>query len=453
MAQTYDLTKGKTTPLILTFFFPMLFTNLLQQFYTLADTLIVGQGLGDNALAAVGNMASLTFLIIGFSLGLANGFSVTIAQYYGSGDYVRLRRAVAASIRLSVWIAIALTILSLTFLPTVLRLLQTDASIMADSLTYGYILFGGLAATIAYNLCGCILRALGDSRTPFIAILFSTVLNISLNCLFIFVLRWGVAGAAVATIFSQLLSALICFLKLRRIDILQLTKEDFQCAAERYPELLKNGLPMAFMNSITAIGCMAIQYFVNGLGVAYTSAHSVGSRYLDLFMQPGCTLGFTMSAFVGQNHGAGRYDRIKEGLHVCLLIGLIAYLLLGTAMAYFARPLAGLMLDSEASIAPAAEFLTICGTTLVALNFLFIFRSAVQAMGHPMIPMCSGILEMVLRIVTIALGIAEFGFTATVYATPMAWLGAVLLNFIAFEILYARNAGSVHLHGHKKALQ
>ncbi|MBQ8297802.1 MAG: MATE family efflux transporter [Ruminococcus sp.] len=438
MARTYDLTQGKVSKLILSFFFPMFFTNMLQQIYTIADTAIVGKGLGDNALAAVGNMSSLTFLVIGFSMGLANGFSVLIAQSFGAKDYKELRRAVASSIKLSLVIAVILTAASVIFLREILVLLQTSDIIIEDSLKYGYVIFGGLTATIAYNLCACILRALGDSKTPLIAIIASTIINIVLNCVSIFALDMGVEGPAAATIFSQLVSAFICCLKLRKIDILHLSKEDFRIDISMYLRLLKNGVPMAFMNSITAVGCMVVQYFVNGLGVAYTAAYSACSKYINLFMQPACTAGFTMSSFTSQNYGAKKYSRIREGLGVCLKIAFISYILLGSVMFFFPEILAKLMLNENDSIALAAQFLPICGVMLFGVDFLFVFRSGVQGMGFPFIPMCSGIVEMVMRIAVIVLFISELGFRATAYAEAVAWLGALVLNVSAFAVLLRR---------------
>ncbi len=446
MAQTYDLTKGKVTPMILKFFFPMLFTNMLQQIYMIADTAIVGKGLGDNALAAVGNLSSLNFLVIGFSLGLANGFSVSVAQKFGAKNYDGLRKSIASSVVLSVIIAIILTAFSTMFLHDFFNLIQTDSSIMKDSLTYGYIMFGGLAATMAYNLCASILRALGDSKTPFVAIIISTLINIILDIVFIFVLKTGVDGAATATILAQIISAFICFIRLRKIDVIKLKTKDFKNNLIIYRELFRNGLPMALMNSITALGCMVVQYFVNGLGVAYTSAYSVCSKYINLFMQPACTAGFTMSSFTSQNFGAEKYNRIQDGLKVCLSIAFISYLLLGSVMFFFPEMLGQLMLSGEKPISLLSEYLPICGAMLFLVNFLFIFRSAVQGMGKPIIPMISGIIEMCMRIAVIVLFIENFGFKSTAYADVVAWMGAVLLNFIAYNVLinkYIRkNAGS-----------
>ena len=188
MTKTNDLTEGKVSRVLLGFFFPMLFTNLLQQIYTFADSAIVGKGLGDNSLAAVGNMSALTLLIIGFAQGITNGFSVIIAQNFGSKDMSALRKSIAISIKLSLILSVILTAISLIFLKSVLIAMKTDEIIIEESLIYGYIIFGGLTATMAYNLCSCILRALGDSKTPFIAIIISSALNIILDCLFIFIL-------------------------------------------------------------------------------------------------------------------------------------------------------------------------------------------------------------------------------------------------------------------------
>ncbi len=438
MAKTYDLTQGKVSRLILSFYFPMLFTNLLQQIYSIADTAIVGKGLGDNSLAAVGNMASLTFLIIGFSLGLTNGFSVTIAQSFGAKDYSSMRRAIASSIKLSAVITVLLTTVSMIFLKDVLILLDTDSAIIGESLTYGYIIFGGLITTIAYNLSASVLRALGDSKTPLIAIIASSVINIGLNSITVFVMHTGVEGPAWATIIAQAVSAMICILRLTKIEIVHLSHEDFTTDLSMYGRLLKNGTAMALMNSITAVGSMVIQYFVNGLGLAYTAAYSACSRYINLFMDPACTAGFTMSAFTSQNYGAGKYSRIREGLKVCLIIATVSYAALGSVMVFLPETISGFMLNEQESIAIAAQFLPICGIALFAVDYLFVFRSGVQGMGFPLVPMCSGIAEMVMRIVVIVCFIGSLGFRATAFASAAAWIAALIMNGCAFMVYLRR---------------
>ncbi|MBR3283494.1 MAG: MATE family efflux transporter, partial [Ruminococcus sp.] len=340
MKNTTDFTQGRVSSSILRFYFPMLATAMLQQFYSFSDTAIVGKGLGDNALAAVGNMSSLCFLIVGFSMGLSNGFSVLIAHHFGEKDFPKLRRTFVSMIRLAFAITAFLTLLSVIFLRPVLLLLRTDKVILHDSLTYGYIIFGGLFATIAYNMSAGILRSLGDSRTPLKAIIISSVLNIILDSIFIFVLKTGVSGAAAATIFSQVVSASVCIKKIIGIDFLKTTAEDKIHDLSLYIRLMKNGIPMALMNSITAIGCMVVQYYVNGLGVAFTSAYSACSKYINMFMQPACTAGYTISAYVGQNFGAKRFDRIRQGLRICLMIAAVSYLMLGSVMFFAPRWLA-----------------------------------------------------------------------------------------------------------------
>lgn len=287
-------------------------TSMLQQFYNFADTWIVGKGLGDNALAAVGNMGSLFFLIVGFSFGIANGFGVLIAQSYGAGNIEALRHRMAGVIELGLVISVLLSAFSVAFLPHALRLLQTDEIIMADSLKYGYIIFGGLSTGICYNISAAVLRALGDSKTPLKAIVISSVLNVTLNCFFIFGMGMGVEGVAIATIVAQIISAAFCIYRLSRIPVIHLTKEHFKNENKIFFELLANGLPMAFMNSITAVGCMVVQYFVNGYGVVYTAAYAACSKYLNLFMNPASTAGNAMSAYTSQNYGAGRFVRIRD---------------------------------------------------------------------------------------------------------------------------------------------
>jgi len=429
---TNNLTEGKVSRVFLGFFFPMLFTNLLQQLYTFADAAIVGKGLGDNAFAAVGNMSALTLLIIGFAQGITNGFSVIVAQHFGSRDMHALRKSVAEAIKLSFVLSFILTAISLFFLKIVLNIMRTDTVILKESLVYGYIIFGGLIVTMAYNLCSCILRALGDSKTPFLAIMISSILNILLDCLCIFVLKMGVGGAAIATVLAQLISVIICVYRLRKTECVHLTRDDFKRDFLLSLELLKNGVPMACMNSVTAVGCMIVQSHVNALGVAYTSAYSACNRYVNLFMLPSVTAGFSISAFTSQNYGAKKYGRIKLGVRVGVMIGLISYLVLGSSMVLFPETLAKLLLNGQQPIELAVKFLRISGSMFFTLNFLFIYRSTVQGMGKPFIPMCSGLLEMGMRILVIMLFIHRIGFEATAYAEVVAWIGAFGLNFVAY---------------------
>ncbi|SDB14133.1 putative efflux protein, MATE family [Pseudobutyrivibrio sp. YE44] len=429
-----DFTQGSPFRLILAFFWPLFMTSMLQQVYNFVDTLIVGRGLGDNALAAVGNMGSLFFLIVGFSFGLANGFAVLIAQSYGAKDVEQLRHRLAATIELGVILAIVLSTFSIVFLPKLLIFLNTDPVIMKDSLKYGYIVFGGLPVGIAYNIAGSVLRSLGDSKTPLNAILFSSIVNLSLDSLFIFVLHSGVEGAAIATVVAQVISVIICINSLRQIDLIRLEKKYFNNEGYIFWELLKNGLPMALMNSITAVGCMVVQAFVNGYGVVYTASYAVCSKYLNLFMNPAGTTGNAITAFTSQNYGAKEYGRIKEGVKVGLKMVLAFYLILGSIMVFLPAQLGDFLLDGKEQIKLVCIFLPRCGIMLIFLNILFIVRATVQGMGKPMLPMISGIAEMILRVFVISFFIGRIGFKATPYAEISAWVGALVINAYALYI-------------------
>ena len=245
-------------------------------------------------------------------------------------------------------------------------------------------------------------------------------------------------GVAIATIIAQIVSTLICLHKLSRISILKLKLSDFAPDYPLYGRLLTNGVPMALMNSITAVGCMVVQYFVNGLGVAYTTAYSVCSRYVNMFIQPSCTAGYVMSSFTGQNHGAMRFDRIQKGLRVCVGIAVVNYILLGTVLILFPEFLAGLMVNGSMPIRLIAEFLPPCGVMMLFINLLFVYRSGVQGLGKPLIPMLSGIMEMVMRISVIFFGLNYFGFVTTAYADIAAWIGALAMNMIAYYVFVHR---------------
>ena len=433
-SKTIDFTEGKPSKLILKFFWPLLMTSMCQQLYNFVDSMIVGRGISDNALAAVGNMGSLFFLIVGFSFGLANGFAILIAQSYGAKDYDELHHRIAGTIQLGVVLAVVLTIFSVLFLPNALTYLRTDPVIMQDSLKYGYIRFGGLFVGITYNISAAILRSLGDSHTPLVSIVISSVTNLCLDSLFIFVFKMGVDGAAIATIIAQIVSVFICLKKLFSIEIIRLSKSDFDNNQRVWLLLISNGLPMALMNSITAIGCMVVQYFVNGYGVVYTAAYAACSKYLNLFMNPAATTASAISAYTSQNYGAKKYERIVEGMKFGLKMVTSFYVVLGGIMLLFPANLARVLLSGKEQIDLVCIFLPTCGVMLIFLNILFIVRAVVQGMGKPMLPMVSGILEMILRTAVISFFMSRIGFRATAFAEISAWIGALVINAYAMFI-------------------
>ena len=434
MRQT-DFTKDSIAKSLLSFFFSMLLANILQQFYSFADMVIIGKGLGDTAVAAVGNFSTFSFFITGFIMGVTNGFSVVISQAYGEKDFAAFRRAAASSIMLSVLSALYLTGIGLWCLRPVLRIMQTDQMLIGDCLSYGYVIFGGLMVTVFYNLVSSMLRAVGDSRTPLLAILVSSCVNIGLDFLFLFVLDTGVAGPAWATLLAQLVSVGICGGRLFKIGEFRLSRCDFAFDFEYQmeKELLRNGVPMALMNSITSVGCIFVQGCINDYGVIYTSAYSVCNKYLNFFMLPGITIGFAVSAFSGQNFGAGEFERIRRGTRTAGIMAFISSLLLGAVLFFFAEPLAELMLAGQEAVGCTVVYLKFLALFLVLLNLLFVFRSCVQGMGKPAVPMCSGVAEMVIRIGVIFFGLPAVGFRAAVYAEGAAWIGALFLNWVSYR--------------------
>lgn len=434
MTNTANMTEGNAYKVFLGFFFPMLITNILQQAYSFADSVIVGNILGDNALGAVGNASILIFLITGFIQGITNGFGVIIAQRFGKGDENELRKSVACSIKLSFIITAVLTCVSLLTLKKALLIIKTPSPVFDDCFVYAAIIFGGLFAASAYNLFTCILRSLGDSKTPLTAIIISSLLNIALDLLLICVFKAGVGGAAAATVCAQGTSALICFIKLKKIFCIQLERTNFQMDSKLCTELIKNGLPMAVMNSITSVGCMLVQSYVNALGAVFTSAYAACNKYINLFMLPSVTAGFAVSSFTSQNHGAGKPERIRQGVKCGAYIGIVSYILLGSAMILFPQALASVMLTSSRTIEISSDFLRITGFGFFTLDLLFVFRSAVQGMGKPLAPMCSGLLEMALRLAVIILLIDRIGFRAAAYAEVTAWVGALAMNLIAYRM-------------------
>ncbi len=426
-----DLTHGSPARRLLGFFFPLLCTNLLQQAYTVADTLIVGKGLGDYALGAVGNLSSFIFLINGFLMGMTGGFSVIIGQCFGKGDRPLLRRSIAHSAVLTIGITILLTALPILLLPEVLHLLKTPETIFRDSEIYGRIVFAGLPAAAAYSLCSGVLRSLGDSRTPMKAIIISSLINIVLDWVLIFWFRAGVEAAAYATIFAQIVSTVICLVKIGKTPEIRLQREDFSPDSRMVASLMKNGFPGACMHAITAAGNMAVQGFVNGLGALYTSAFSVSGRIISIFMLPSITAGSTVSVFTSQNSGAGEGERVYAGLRISVLIALAAWIPVAVALGVFPEVLAGFILNEKEAVQAAAEYLRICGPGMIMLNLLFVYRGCVQGMGRPMIPMLSGVLEMLLRLLTLAVFLSGSGFRTAAYAELLAWGGALVMNLIA----------------------
>lgn len=429
---TKDMTEGNSLKLIVTFFVPLLLGNLFQQFYNLMDTIIVGKGINDQALAAVGSTGSIYFLIFGFIIGLANGISILMAQVFGAKDYERLRKVIAMSVILCLLCSAVITFVSLLGTDWLLRALQTPKDIFADAVLYIRIIFAGIVVSIFNNLAISLLRALGDGKTPLLSMVFASVTNIGLDLYFILSLKWGVAGAAYATVISQVLSTLICFFKISRLEVLKFQKEDWKMDYRLFRQLFGMGLPVAFMNSVTAVGCMILQYFVNSLGTAYTAAYSASSKIVNIFGQPGTSLGFAIATFAGQNLGARKLDRIKDGMRKTLCISIVMNGILGLILILFPDQLASTMLSDPDIIILSRKYIPISGAFLWVLGFLFVYRSTLQGMGKTVLPMISGGVELGMRVAGVLATVRFLGFSGIALAEIMAWAGAEIMLMIYY---------------------
>lgn len=426
---TKDMTTGNPVKLILYFSIPLLIGNIFQQFYSMVDTIIVGRFLGVKALAAVGSTGSLTFLIIGFVLGLASGFSVLVSQKFGANDDEGLKKAVASSIVLSTVLAIIITIISVFAAKPLLTLMNTPSDIINDATTYITVIFAGTFATFFYNMISGILRALGDSKTPLYFLIISSILNIVLDLVFIVNFNMGVAGAAWATVISQGVSGLLClFYTAKKFPILHLKKEHFKFENEYIKQHLRIGVPMALQFSITAIGAIILQGAVNAFGSTVVAAHTAASRVEQLVMQPSVTFGVTMATYSAQNLGAGNIERIKEGVKKCTMINIIIGIIAAIILIFFGDVFVKMFVTGSdpSVIAYAKQYLTIVAFFFIPLSLIFIYRNALQGMGYTFVPMMAGVAELVARTVVAFTLPALIGYTGICLAGPMAWIAAAI---------------------------
>lgn len=324
MAQSKEMTSGPCLPLIFNFTLPLLLGNMLQQTYSLIDAAIVGKFLGINALASVGASTSVVFLILGFCNGCCGGFGIPVAQKFGARDYVSMRRLVSVSLKLAGMMSVGIALITCLLCAFILRTMQTPENIFQDAYWYLLITFIGVPCTFFYNLLSSIIRALGDSKTPFWFLLFSTVLNVLLDLLCILVFHWGVAGAAIATVFSQGVSAVLCYFYMyRKFEILRMQPADKRFRPELARQLIFVGVPMGLQFSITAIGSIMLQSANNALGTACVAAFTAAMRIKMFFLCMLESLGIAMATFCGQNYGAGKPERIWTGVKAASLMMIV----------------------------------------------------------------------------------------------------------------------------------
>lgn len=430
-----DMTKGSPLKLILMFTLPLLAGNIFQQFYNMADTLIVGRILGMNALAAVGCVGPLMFLMVGAAQGITAGFSIVTTQRVGAKDDDGVRRSFATSILLSIVVTVVLTLLGFGT-RFFLELMQTPPAIIDEAVIYLSIIMFSSASTMLFNLMSNVYRALGDSRTPLYFLILACVLNIVLDIVLIGPFEMGVAGAAVATVVAQIVSGLLCVVVMfRKFPNLRLTKNDFKINKHEISVHLKMGLPMGFQYSIIAIGTLALQFALNNLGELSVAAFTAANKVDSIGTMPLSSVGVAIATYAGQNYGAHRIDRVKKGVTQCIALVLGWSAFSGLCMIFFGRWFASIFVGNEPAVIDiAGVYLTISGVFHWALGLLFLFRSTLQGVGRSFAPMVASIMELFMRCFASIVFANMFGFVGACWAGPLAWLGAlVVLTYSIFS--------------------
>lgn len=432
-----SMTQGNPLKVMLQFAFPLLVGNLLQQTYNIIDAAIVGQSLGAQALASVGASTSVQFLVLGFCMGSCTGFGIPVAKYFGAGDLKHMKNIIFNGAVLTAVIAVIITVLCTLLCPWILQVLSVQSDIYANAYSYLMIIFLGLPFTLLYNYLSSILRAVGDSRTPFLFLAFSAVLNIFLDLFFILVADWGCAGAAFATIAAQAISGILCLIVIiRRMEVLWLSKENRVVRGDSITELLQMGLPTGLQFSITAIGSMVMQSANNGLGGDYVSAFTAGAKLKQFTMCPFDAIATSVSVFCSQNYGAGKIDRIHKGLRQGIAVGVGYGLFAGLILIFAGRPLSMIFVSKDASgvLDASAKYLRCMGYFYWSLGILNVTRMVTQGLGHSGRAFFSGVMEMIARTI-VSLGFVEtFGYTAICFADQTAWIAACC--YIAPTCLY-----------------
>ena len=429
---TRDLTTGSPMRLIIGFALPTLFGMLFQQLYNMVDAMIVGKLLGSAALAAVGSTGSVNFFVIGFCMGVCNGFAIPVAQRMGAGEPSKMRRYVANAAWLSVLFAVVLTVATGLLCRQILTVMLTPADIFANAYTYIFVIFMGIPATFLYNLLAGVIRSLGDSKTPVYFLALSSVLNILLDFALILGFQAGVAGAAIATVASQGVSGVAClFYMMKKYPILRMTKEERRLDLHSCGVLCAMGIPMGLQYSITAIGSIVLQSSVNALGSLYVAAVAAGAKVYQLLACPFDAMGATMATYCGQNVGACRLDRLSRGIRSCTLLGLGYSVIAFCAMLRFAPQCALLFLDFRELDAAlltqlAARYILIQSAFFFPLSLVNIVRFSIQGMGFSPFAILAGVLEMAARTGVGMLLVPAFGYTAACFASPAAWVCADL---------------------------
>ena len=435
MARTKDLTSGHPVKLILIFALPILAGNVLQQLYSLVDSLIIGRLLGVTALTAVSASGWLDWAVLSVPMGLAQGYSIYAAQCYGGRRYEELRRAVAQSYLISVGATVVLEVASQLLLHPVLVWMNSPTETIGMTENYLRIIYAGLPVVMGLNVFSGFLHALGDSRTPLIALACSTTINIVLDWWFVGSLGMGTNGGAYATVTAQAVSALVCLAAVVKIPELRPAKADWRPDRAMIRRLVRLGFPVAFQNLIISLGGLVLQGVVNGFGFIFMAGYNAAARFQGMIEIAGTALGNAAGTFTVQNFGAGNMDRVRTGLRRSAQIAVGLAVAVGLIMVCFGRPLLSLFIREEAGVSDQVmafgyDFLRIMAAGLPMLYLLFIYRSTLQGLGDTVVPMISGFVELALRVGSALLLPMVIGYWGVYLAEIAAWIGAGIFLII-----------------------
>ena len=430
-----DMTNGSPSKHILGFAVPMLFGMLFQQFYNLVDTIIVGKTLGVEALAGVGATGSINFMIIGFCMGVCNGFVIPVAQCFGAKKPADLRKYVFNGYVCSIVFAIVLTLASVIFCRRILIIMNTPADIIDHAYNYIVVIFIGIPTVFLYNMVSGVIRSLGDSKTPVVFLVLSSIINVVLDFFLILVCKMGVAGAGWATVTSQLISGLTCLIYMyKKYDILKGDKSERVLDRRFITNLCMNGVPMGLQYSITAIGSTILQAAVNTLGSTYVAAMTAGSKMFNFTCCPFDALGSTMATYAGQNVGAAKIKRLGQGVRSAMIIGSV-YSVLSLIALYFTTDYIALLFVNASEttiIALTRQFILASACFYIPLTGVNVVRFCIQGMGFSVFAISAGILEMIGRAFAAIILIPSIGFMGACLASPIAWIAADAFLFPAF---------------------
>lgn len=429
MMKTKTLTEGTPWKQILLFSIPIFWGNVFQLLYSLVDTKIVGSTLGTEALAAVGSVSTLHTLMTGFLNGLTLGFSLITAMCFGAKNRKRLKKTFAAAISLGVLTTLALVLMLMIFLHPVLNLLHVPQAQFEMAYAYISVLIVGLFATLFYNLCANTLRAIGDALTPLVFLIVATVSNIGLDYLFILGFQMGVQGAAYATVLAQLLSVVLCLIRIfRKFPILHIQKEDFRFDRELMAEMYKSGLSMGLMSCLVGIGTILLQSAINTLGTTVIVAHTAARKVFELVSLPNSVLGSAMATYCGQNYGARRFDRIRQGIRASLIIASVW----AVVVFLICHTIEGKLIQFVASttnpdvIYWGSTYLKVDMSFIVICGVIVILRNSMQGFGDRVIPVFSSCIELAGKIMFAFVFAPMFAYWGIIWAEPMVWIAMVI---------------------------